>query len=403
MSDIFDLSGVSRLVDNHQPSRVMILDTNVFMNHPDHTGWGVATGGRSVFVLSDTLIQELEFVSRKDGTKAKIQSRAKAQEAIRRLAELLKQGTITEGIAIEQGWVIGIPSPLKAILDPALEELEDIVRAFQRSDAKLLLLTRQCHEMYKSTPVTLLTGEVNFFNVVQMQGVPCHLWTGFPVQALREATAAAKAVDWDQVLGELMSDVKDRAIAVEVTLTARRLAPSWLTTGARSFMIAEGCGVIRTGAQIRTFLWTLPYYPLRLQPPSGGAGGHSVDLPLMHLDFLGEDDLGQDLFDAIADRISDCTALLPDDEGPTIHSPRSVMEMLAYFEYLSDEGPSQHALGNLLQEIHNADGLAGYWTDWLRTMRSAEDRYASLRTLMDALVDCWEIGETHTFSVIMGQ
>ena len=321
MSDVFDLSKISHLIETQRPSRVLIMDTNITMNYPDYSDWSVEAGGRNLFVLSDTLVQELEYISTKEGTREKTQSRAKAEIAIKSLASLLRQGSVTEGIPVQHGWVIGVPSPRKANLDPELEQLEDIVRAFKRSDTKLLLLTRECHELFKSTPVTLVTGDWNFFNEVQMQGVPCHLCTSFPIEALEEAAAITKEVDWDGVLREIASDARERSIAVEVTLTARRLAPSWLVTGTKPFMIAEGQGVMRAGSQIRPFLWTLPYHPLKLRPRSGDSDGGPAELPPIHLDFLGESDFGQDLFDAIADRLSDCTDLIPDERRPTVHSP----------------------------------------------------------------------------------
>ncbi len=403
MSDIFDLSKVSHSVDTLRPSRVLILDTNIVMDNPDPSDWRVEPGGQNLFVLSDTLFQELEHISSKEGTKERVASRDKAKVAIEGMAKLFSLGTITEGIPIRHGWAIGVPSPRKDILDPELEQLQDLVTAFKRSDAKLLLLTKECHQLVRSIPVTLVTHDANFSNVVQMQGVPCHLCEYFPIQGLKEAPATAKELDWDQVLTNIASDIQDRAIHVEVTLTARGLAPSWLKPGDRSFMVAEGHGVVRTGAEIRTFLWTLPYYPLRLQPPSGDAGTGSAELPLIHMDFLGEDDLAQDLFDAIADRLSACEDLLPDEHGPTVHSPRSVMEMLAFLEYISTEGPSHNALSDVMQEIASAGGLADYWTDRLRTMGGTNERYACLQTLMEALDNCWEIGETHTFSIVMRQ
>jgi hypothetical protein len=379
------------------------MDTNIIMNNPDHNDWSVKADGQNLFVLSDTLIQELEFIRRKEGTKEKIESRDKAEMAIKSLASLFRQGDITEGITVKYGWVIGVASPKKATLDPELEQLEDIVKAFKRSDTKLLLLTKECHQLFESTPVTLVTGEWNLFNAVQLQGVPCHLCTGFPIEGLKEAAAITKEVDWDEVLREVASNTKERAIAVEATLTARKSPPSWLATGSGSFMVAEGHGVMRAGNEVRPFLWTIPYYPQTIEPRLSDDDESPTDLPSVHLDFFGEDDFGQDLFDAIADRLSDCRSLTFEEGSPTLQSPQSIMQILLYFEYLDRKGFSDKALDNLRQEVRESEGLTNCWTDWILGTEDEDERYACLEGFILALNNCWEIGQTYTFSIIIGQ
>jgi len=403
MSSVFDLSKISHLIENQRPARILVMDTNIVMNNADYDNWSVKSDGKNLFVLSDTLIQELEFIRRKEGTKEKIESRDKAEIAIKSLASLFRQGNITEGITVKYGWVIGVSSPRKAALDPELEQLEDLVRAFKRSDAKLLLLTRECHQLFESTPVTLVTGEWNLFNAVQMQGVPCHLCTGFPIEGLKEAPAIRKAIDWDDVLREIESDTKEKAIVVDVTLTARRSAPSWLVAGSKPFMIAEGHGVVRIGAEVRPFLWTIPFYPQSLEPRSPDDNGGLTDLPPIHLDFFGKDDFGQELFDAIADRLLDCANLSFEEGRPTLQNPQSIMEMLLYFEYLNRKGFSDKALDSLRQEVRRSEGLVNYWTDWILDIEDEDERYACLQGFIEALNNCWEIGQAYTFNIIMGQ
>ena len=405
MPNVFDLSKISLLVESQHPARILVMDTNILMNDPDPSNWFVKADGQNLFVLSDTLIQELEFIRRKEGSKEKAESRDKAEISIKSLASLFKQGTITEVIPVKAGWVIGVPSPKKEEIDPELEQLEDIVRAFKRSDTKLLLLTRECHQLFKSTPVTLITGEWNLFNAVQMQGVPCHLCAGFPIEGLKEAAAITKPVDWDQVLGEIQSDTKQKAVVVEATLTAQRFAPPWLLllTGTKRFMIAEGRGVMRIGNDVRPFLWTIPFYPQTLEPRSSDDNEGLTDLPSIHLDFFGEDNFGQDLFDAIADRLLDCTNPSFEEGRPTLQSPESIMEMLIYFEYLNRKGVSEEALEKLRQEIKESEGLTHYWTDWILDTEDEDERLACLEGFIEALNKCWKIGQTYTFSIITGE
>lgn len=402
MPNVFDLSKISRLVESQHPARILVVDTNILMNDPDPTNWSVTAEGQNLFVLSDTLIQELEFIKQKEGSKEKAESRNKAEIAIKGMASLLKQGTITDGIPVKAGWVIGVPSPRKDELDPELEQLEDIVRAFKRSDTKLLLLTRECHQLFKSTPITLITGEWNLFNVVQMQGVPCHLCTGFPIEGLKEAAAITKPVDWDQVLGEIQSDTKQKAVVVEATLTAQRSAPPWLMllTGTKRFIIAEGRGVMRIGNEVRPFLWTIPFYPQTLEPRSSDDNEGLTDLPSIHLDFFGEDNFGQDLFDSIADRILDCTHLTFEEGKPTLQNPKSVMEMLLSFKYRFRMDGAETFMERLRQEIKDSEGLVHYWTDWILNIEDEDERTDCLEGFIEELNNCWEIGQTYTFSII---
>ena len=405
MPNVFDLSKISRLVESQHPARILVMDTNILMNDPDPSNWSVTAEGQNLFVLSDTLIQELEFIKHKKGSKEKAESAIKAKTAIKSLASLFKQGTITEGIPVKAGWVIGVPSPKKDELDPELEQLEDIVRAFKRSDTKLLLLTRECHQLFESTPVTLITGEWNLSNAVQMQGVPCHLCTSFPIEGLKEATAITKPLDWEEVLEEIQSDTKQKAIVVEATLTTQRLAPEWLmlVTGTKRFMVAEGRGVMRASNNVQPFLWTILFYPQSLNPRPPEDDEGLADLPSIHLDFFGEDKFGQDLFDAVADRLLDRTNLSFEEGVPTLQSPESVIEMLLYFEYIAehlDEKGIPEVLPKLRQELKESEGLINYWTDWILNKEDESEKHACLEGLIEALNNCWKIGQTYTFSII---
>jgi hypothetical protein len=404
MPNIFDLSKISALVKDQQPTRILVMDTNVLMNDPDYNKWSAKAEGQSLFVLSDTVVQELEFIRRKEGSREKADSRSKAEVAINSLVSLFQRGSITQGIPVKAGWVIGVPSPRKDDLDPELKQLEDIVSAFKRSDTKLLLLTRDCHQLFKSIPVTLITGDRGLFANIQMQGVPCHLFNGFPIEVLETAAATKKPVDWDQVLDEIQGNARQKAVTVEATLTVQKLAPPWLTflTHAKPFMIAEGCGAVRFDDEVRPFLWTISFYPQTLDLSSSSDNEVLADLPSIHLDFFGKDDLEQDLFDAIADRLSDCINMSFEEGTPTLQSPQSIMEMLIYFEYLEENGMSEGALDSLTQEIKDSEGLIPYWTDWILRMENEDEQYASLETLIAALNNCWKIGQTYTFSIIKG-
>jgi hypothetical protein len=405
MSNVFDLSKISRLVDSQHPARILVMDTNIIMNDPNPNNWSVKAGGQSLFVLSDTVVLELASIRQKKGSTERLESSHKADIASKSLASLFGQGSITEGIPVKAGWVVCVPSPKKDELDPELDQLKDIIDVLKRSDTKLLLLTRECHQLFRSTPVTLLTGDWDLYNIVQAQGVPCHLSSSFPIKGLKEAAAITTPVDWDKELAEIQAKIAKNSIVVEATLTAQRSAPPWLMllTGTKRFRIAEGRGVMRIGNEVRPFLWTIPFYPQTLEPRSSDDNEGLTDLPPIHLDFFGGDNFEQDLFDAIADRLLDCTNLSFEEGKPTLQSPESTMEMLLYFEYLLREGMSEGGLEKLRQEIKESEGLANYWTDWILDIEDGDERHACLEGFIEALNNCWEIGQTYTFSIIWGQ
>ena len=405
MSNVFDLSKISHLVDSQHPARILVMDTNMIMNDPNPNNWSVKAGGQSLFVLSDTVVLELASIRQKKGSKERLESSHKADIASKSLASLFGQGSITEGIPVKAGWVVCVPSPKKDELDPELDQLKDIMDVLKRSDTKLLLLTRECHQLFRSTPVTLLTGDWDLYNIVQAQGVPCHLSSSFPIKGLKEAAAITTPVDWDKELAEILAKIAKNSIVVEATLTAQKSAPPWLMllTGTKRFIIAEGRGVMRIGNEVRPFLWTIPFYPQTLEPRSSDDNEGLTDLLPIHLDFFGEDNFEQDLFNAIADRLLDCTNLTFEEGRPTLQSPQSTMEMLLYFEYLLREGMPEGGLEKLRQEIEESEGLINYWTDWILDTEDEDERYACLEGLIEALNNCWKIGQTYTFGIIRGQ
>ena len=103
MSSIFNLSKVSKLIENSGVAHIFVLDTNVVMKAPNVDEWSAKADGPSVFIISDTIIQELQLNSQKSGTEEKKETREKARKAIRSLAAIYDHGNITEGIPITGG------------------------------------------------------------------------------------------------------------------------------------------------------------------------------------------------------------------------------------------------------------------------------------------------------------
>ena len=380
-------------MENKRPARILVVDTNLLMNDPDPSNWSVKLDGQSLFVVPDSIFHELEFIRQRRDSREKTDSQDKANIAIKIMAGLFKQGIIAEGIPIKGGWIIGVPSPKQDDLDQELRQYEDIVKAFGRYDTKLLLLTRECSLLLQPAPVILLTGEVNLFNVAETNGIVCHLCTGFPIEGLR---IASQPVDWDNVLEEIQVATKQNSIVVETTLTNLKSSP-------KSLIIAEGHGTMYDGKKHRSFLWTISFYPRNMiSNPIKYTDNKATDFPSIHLEFLGEDDFDQNLFDGIADRLLDCANISFEEDKPTLQNPESVMETLVFYEYLAKniESNTNGTFDQLWHEIEESEGLIHYWTDWILGKEDEDDRTACLESFLQGLKNCWKLGQTYKFSFI---
>lgn len=399
MPDIFDLSSVSKFVETHSLNRILVLDTSVVMDVPDAEQWTVEAGGQTLFVLSDTIIQELQVHQRQE--KAKDGSREKAVQSVDALAALFSRGKIAEGIPVNGGWVVSVPSPRKDDIQPELDQLCDMVNAFGRPDTKLLLLTRDCHRRFQYSPATMVTKDRSLFLLAETQGIPSCLWTGFPISGLRESAAMAKPVDWNGVLEQINERIRQNAIPVEVTLDGQSVAPDWISTisVSRSFAVAEGHGIMRRSQRHWPFRWTVCYYPIL--PSSEDQVDDKdgvVDFPTVHLDFSGEDNFEQDLFDAIADYLLECALPKVEEGMPTFQSPEVLLETIARIfhlnESVNDPRSPEEKRAAFAQELAEEGGLVEFWSECVAHTPGYVDK------LLVALANCWRPGQTYVFSIL---
>jgi hypothetical protein len=402
MPNLYDLSKISEVIRNKNITRILVVDTNVVMNNPELDNWEIASMGSNLFILSDLVIQELEHIKQKKGSPENLESSNKARKAISNIIKTFSLGDVTCGIPIKSGWVISVRSPRKDDINPELEQLEDVVSAFKRSDAKLLLLTRECYQTFQSIPVILLTGDGNFSNQVKMHGVPCHIVYSFPIQVLSESNALTHPIDWKRIIDGMETNAKEIAIVVEATLLEQKLSPSWtkLVNYGQRYIIAEGTGVVRGDNFVRPFIWTTRFYPQTLEKRLSDDDKYSVDMPSIYLDFFGEDDFDQDVFDAIADKLLDCTTIQFAEGIPTLQSPKSIMEILILMEYLHNVGITPDAKENLLKDIVESGSLVNYWSEWILNTEDTDEKFACLQGFVEALNECWEIGQTYKFSIM---
>jgi hypothetical protein len=365
------------------------------MSYPSPEIWKV-TGGPSIFIIPDGLIMELEHLKQK--TKKNDpnpnETSEKAIEAIKNIRDLFCRGKISEGIAIPGGWAISVASPNQDGLKTAFSQIEDIVNSFHPSDVKYLLLTRECVEKLP-TPVIMVTGEINLFNIAQANGVPLHLMDGFPLETPNEVNEAIKL--WNRGLRKMQVSAKRDSVVVDATLTNYNLAPEWL--GAKSLIVAEGNGVLHDGKKIRPFRWTVPFYPRYIITDHEPSHKDAPELPSIHMDFFGEP-IDQSLFDGIADRLSDCATIHFEEGKPTLQNPESIMEILLYFEYLLRNPTPENALEELKQDIEKSEGMVHCWTDWILALEDEDERTATLEGFIEAISGCWKIGHTYKFSFV---
>ncbi len=402
MPEIFDLSKIKRLVEEKHPPAILIVDTNVLMNEPDFSKW-VTSIGKPIFVLPDMIMLELEFLRRKP------EPREKAIKAIRSVNNLFRQGTIADGIVIEDvGSFISTPHPKADQLNPELEQLDDIVKAFGRFDTEFLLLTRECNQFIPNIPTLFLTGDNNLFNVMEPNEIPSYMFESFPMSGIKEVIKKSlrKPINWDHELAEVQATIRRRSVEVELTLTSKKCMPKWLQgVGEYSqILLAEGYGVIhghKTG-DIR-FLWTLPFEPYNLE--SASAKSTDIDyLNKANLDFLGyEQQISEQLSETLAKRISDCAIPFASIEGlPTVQDPISVMELLLVIDYFFKRENSKtfgDAAVKLKDEIKAAGrSLVKFWVEWI--LKYQEEDNILLDSFVDAISSCWSIGNTVKLTII---
>ncbi len=238
---------------------------------------------------------------------------------------------------------------------------------------------------------------------MQANGIPSYMFEGFPMSGIEEIIkkGLGKPIDWDSMLADTQVTTKQNSIVVEATLISYGSAPKWLGKG--SLVIAEGYGVVYDGNKNRSFRCTIPFCPNNIISSPKSSEQTTLDSQLVYplcLDFLGGDEPQQDIFDRIANTLWDCTNPSFEEGKPTLQNPESVMEMLLCIEYMCRVDVSEEALERLRQEIEESGGLTHYLTDWILGLEDEDERIACLEGFIEAVRNCWKIGQTYKFSFI---
>jgi hypothetical protein len=405
MAAIFDLTKVQKLIEDNQSQALVIVDTNILMNEntPDISKWKSSVNN-PVFLLSDVVMAEIVMNHAKKVTADEPRF---ARDAI---IKLINQGNIQDGIHIpDVGWFISVKAPPKSVIQQALDQVPIIAGSLGQNDTLLLLLTKECEELINNTKAVFITSDSYLFMSGKSHVSAILLCENFPCTEFEnwcnEIKKKGVDVDWEKELTTIQDNIQANSVnsvVVEATLTDYKSGPRWL--GAESLIIAEGNGIVYDGNQIRSFLWTIPFYPRNIINIPKSSDENTTDLPSIHIDFLDKDDFGRNLFDGVADRLVDCVNLSFEDGKPTLQNPDSVMQMLIYFEYIDKNGISNNTIEELRNEVDESEGLANYWAAWILNKDNSElygdERFNCLTLLVDAVKNCWKIGYTYKFSFI---
>jgi hypothetical protein len=395
MSNIFDLTKVKKLMEKERPVCVVLLDTNVIMNYPSPDTWKM-TVGPTIFIIPDGILIELEFLkgkTRKNEPNPQ-ETSEKAIKAIKNITDLFCKGKIAEGIKTPGGWAITTPSPKQDNLKTELDQIQDIVKAFKPSDSKYLLLTKECDEQLP-TPVIMTTGEYNLFCIAQANGIPFRLIKGFPMDTPIEVEEDVK--EWTKSLKGMNSTAKQISLEVELTLLTNKSAPDYFMDGNKKVKIAEGQGIVKAQGINRPFLWIVTFNEMEFYQTAEESEKHFQNLPMVYLDFIAEGGgCEQELFDAIADRLSDCVNPSPLAGPITLLSPESIMRLLLIGLYKNEGKP----IDKLIDEM-DIDYLESEWLDFTVNKYDSEELIGIFQQFREATMRYWTIGESYKFRIMI--
>ena len=200
MANVFNLNNLKELVDEKDDvSAIVLVDTNMVIRDPDFMTWEMPIN-EPIFVLPDIIVLELEQVKKRPDSKEN------AYKAIRNLHDLFQKGSITNGIHLDNiGWFISVPSQREEELKAKLAVMEDVVKAFGQSDTKLILLAKECTEVITRIPTIFATGDLNLFNIVEVNNITAYPFTCFPMDGFEKVMNKylLKVPSWDETFPEI--------------------------------------------------------------------------------------------------------------------------------------------------------------------------------------------------------
>ena len=274
---MFDFTRLRALVDDHQISEIIMLDTNVFMNNPRFREWKTAATS-PVYVLSDRVLEEILRVERKVSDRGRADSARTASAAHDCLDRLLEMGDLQTGVHVEGvGWFITFDCPSREELRPEIDELAILVDTHGPNDAIFVLLTKHCAASFPKCHVILLTRDRGARTVAMWRGTPVFPCRQLPDPRFDKWLGNQRrkpiAQDWDQKLDKIIQETEEKSVLVSLTLNSKELMHNWPCTisDAQSeglpipepvdVVMAKGYGTLHMNKGDVAFHWRVPFRP----------------------------------------------------------------------------------------------------------------------------------------------
>lgn len=352
MSAAFKIDNIQNFLERERVEVVFLIDNNVLMNYPEFSDWRTSLNGRVLFILTDQIPVELEYIKSRRSRSSNDEAHAsahKASRAVNSLGELFKKGDIQEGINISDiGWFISVYVPKESDLVAELTELDSIVKAFGPADAKAILLIKQLYETFPDLSSYFLSGDVNLCNMMSVRGLPVKLLREFPIEISSDEITGIRTkrkINWDKELESVQKQMAKDVIEIELLLRAKRMIPgdylkSDLKWSDSQITLAEGSGSVNG----LTFEWSLPfsawdYTFLRIEDTEESSPSPGFWIGKASLDFGSNQlNLDQKTIEQIASKIAECTLPFAGSLGlPCLQDTISIMKYFFYIQYMNNK------------------------------------------------------------------
>ena len=269
METIFDLRNLKRFAERSQFKAVIIVDTNIFMDHPEFKEWKTDIG-ETLWVVYELIGVEIHRLKNDQRDK---EVKRKADKARGKLTELnltgkQKGSLIIDGFRLDNGQsFISVAKPAKSELAKISENYPEFVKSFGDDDLNFVWLTMYIYNLMQNIPVIFCSADKGLVDSALLKGINACLFSqadAFPLKIKGSPWVTPKKIDWDLEIQNIEKELQKTAIPVELTLVSRIQDPD-----NSNQMLAEGTGVIRGSYDIH-FEWEMPFSQIKYLLSDGG-------------------------------------------------------------------------------------------------------------------------------------
>jgi hypothetical protein len=256
LDKIFDIAGLRSKIETFNPSVVVIVDTNIFMNNVDINGWK-SDRHDPLFVLNEQVKMEIFTLSKSQANRDEKWEKANKvrQELLLRPDEWGK-GFHVQGI----GFFYLMSMLSKQNLDAKIQDMPE-KELLKTSDTCYLMLSYELSTLFPKLPVVLLTGDLDLAELSKMKGISTCYSRFFPVDLAKslgdkylvKAHKKPVVVDFDKELEKIVKSIRKRTATVKLSLLNIGYKPldTFVTTNnnrIRGALVADGTGALNYGA-----------------------------------------------------------------------------------------------------------------------------------------------------------